>query len=69
VTEGEVLAELSVAFPKDPPTSEVFPEGFIDIRGLVLEDTRGEGALEPDVKHEQETIGSFMRSQREGTLQ
>ena len=45
VTDGEVLAELSRAFPDDPPTSAVFPEGFIDIIGLVLEDTRGEGAM------------------------
>jgi hypothetical protein len=69
VTDGEVLAELGKAFPEDPPTSEVFPEGFIDIIGLVLEDTRGEGAIDSHVKLEQETIEDFLRSQREGALQ
>ena len=69
VNSGEVLAELGRAFPKDPPTSAVFPLGFIDIIGLVLEDTRGEGAIDPHVKPEQETIEDFMRSQREGALQ
>ncbi len=69
VTDGEVLAELSRAFPEDPPTSAVFPEGFIDIIGLVLEDTRGEGAIDPHIKIEQETIEDFMKSQREGALQ
>jgi hypothetical protein len=67
--ENEVLAELGRAFPEDPPTSAVFPEGFIGIRGLVLEDTRGEGALEPEVKPEQETIEGFIISQRESALQ
>ena len=69
VTDGEVLAELGRAFPEDPPTSEVFPLGFIDIIGLVLEDTRGEGAIDPHVKPEQETIEDFMKSQRESALQ
>jgi hypothetical protein len=69
VTDGEVLAELGRAFPENAPTSAVFPKGFIGIRGLVLEDTRGEGALELDVKPEQETIEDFMISQREGALQ
>ncbi len=69
VTEGEVLAKLASDFPEDPPTSAVFPEGFIAIRGLVLEDTRGEGALELEAKPEQETIEDLMRAQREGALQ
>ena len=60
VPEGDVLAKLASAFPEDPPTSAVFPEGFIGIRGLVLEDTRGEGALEPEVKPEQETFEYFL---------
>jgi len=69
VTDGDVLAELSRAFPDNPPTLAVFPEGFIDIIGLVLEDTRGEGALDPHIKPEKETIEEFMKSQREGALQ
>ena len=69
VTDGEVLAALSRAFPDDPPTSAVFPEGFIDIIGLVLEDTRGEGAIDPHVKPEIETIEDFMKSQRDGVFE
>ena len=69
MTDGEVLAELGRAFPEDAPTSAVFPEGFIGIRGLVLEDTRGEGAINPHFKPEQETIEDFIRAQREGVLQ
>ena len=69
VTEDDVLAKLASAFPKNPPTSAVFPLGFIGIRGLVLEDTRGEGALEPEVKPKQETVEDFMISQRETALQ
>ncbi|MGD0643764.1 MAG: hypothetical protein ABSA75_02545 [Candidatus Bathyarchaeia archaeon] len=69
VNSGEVLAELRKAFPEDPPSPAVFPDGFIGIRGLVLEDTRGEGALEPEVKPEQETIEGFIISQRESALQ
>ena len=69
VTEGDVLAKLASSFPEDPPTTAVFPEGFIGIRGLVLEDTRGEGALEPEYKPEQETIEDFIISQRESALQ
>ncbi len=68
VNSGEVLAELGRAFPDDPPTSAVFPLGFVDIIGLVLEDTRGEGAMDPHVKIEQETIEDFMKSQREGAV-
>ena len=69
VTESDVLDKLASAFPEDPPTSAVFPEGFIGIRGLVLEDTRGEGPLEPEVKPEQETIEDFIISQRESAMQ
>ena len=69
MTSGEVLAELSRAFPEDPPTSAVFPEGFIGIKGLVLDDTRGEGALELGGQPKQETIEDFMISQRAGALQ
>ena len=46
VTVGDLLSELSKAFPEDPPTSACFPEGWIDLRGLVLCDSRGEGVLE-----------------------
>lgn len=46
VDEGDVLAELSRAFPDDPPTSAVCPEGWIAVQGLVLNDTRGTGALQ-----------------------
>ncbi len=69
VTDGEVLAELGKAFPEDPPTSAVFPLGFIGIKGLVLNDTYGTGALEPVGRPKQETITSFMISQREGAFQ
>ena len=69
VTEDEVLAKLGKAFPEDPPTSAVFPEGFIGIRGLILEDNRGKGALDPADEPEQETIEDFMISQRMSVLQ
>jgi hypothetical protein len=46
VTTGDLLSELCKAFPEDPPTSACFPEGWIDLRGLVLCDSRGEGALD-----------------------
>jgi len=69
LVDCEVLSELGRVFPEDPPTSTVFPDGFIGIRGLVLEDTRGEGALEPEVKFERETIEGFMISQRESAMQ
>jgi len=46
VTAGDLLSELSRAFPEDPPTSACFPLGWVDIRGLVLFDSRGEGALD-----------------------
>lgn len=43
VTAGDLLSELSKAFPEHPPTSACFPEGWIDLRGQVLCDSRGEG--------------------------
>jgi hypothetical protein len=46
VSDGDVLAELSRVFPVNPPTSECFPEGWIGVEGLVLDDTRGEGVLD-----------------------
>ena len=46
VTAGDLLSELSKAFPEDPPTSACFPDGWIDVCGLVLFDSRGEGALD-----------------------
>jgi hypothetical protein len=46
VVEGDVLAELGRAFPNDTPTSEAFPVGWVGFVGLVLDDTRGEGALQ-----------------------
>jgi hypothetical protein len=46
VTTGDLLSELSKAFPEDPPTAACFPKGWIDLRGLVLYDSRGEGVLD-----------------------
>jgi hypothetical protein len=52
--DGDVLAELNRVFPEAHLTSAVFPEGLIPIansgevllRGLVLDDTYGKGALQ-----------------------
>jgi hypothetical protein len=54
VSSADVLAELNRVFPDGHLTSAVFPEGLIPIanssevllRGLVLDDTYGKGALQ-----------------------
>jgi hypothetical protein len=51
---GDLLSELSKAFPEDPPTSACFPEGWIDLRGLVLCDSRGEGVLDYSLRLSEE---------------
>ena len=43
---GEVLSVVKAAFPNEVPDSEVFPEGYEAIHGLVLCDTRGCGVLD-----------------------
>ena len=63
--DGDVLAELSSAFPDDPPTMVVCPEGFEAIEGLVLNDPYGRGALEPKVKPEPLSLCEFMKLQRQ----
>jgi hypothetical protein len=60
---GDVLAELGRVFPEDSPTMVVCPEGFEAVKGLVLNDPYGCGALEPKVKPTPLSLCEFMKLQ------
>jgi hypothetical protein len=59
-----VLAELDRVFPGGLPSLEVCPEGFEAVPGLVLDDSRGEGALTPAGRMGVLTINEFTIMQR-----
>ena len=69
VDEEGVLGELARAFPDMEASLEVCPEGFEGIRGLVLNDTRGTGALTPVCKTKVLTIREYMAMLRVGAVQ
>ena len=64
LNEDQVLFALALEFPEEAPGLEVCPEGFEPIRGLVLNDTRGEGALTPVGRPKVLSIDEFMVMKR-----
>jgi hypothetical protein len=46
VCVGAVRAAVKQVFPDLSPDEDVYPEGFEAVKGLVLNDTRGQGALD-----------------------
>jgi hypothetical protein len=66
VDEEAVLGELARAFPDMEASLEVCPESFEGIPGLVLNDTRGTGALTPVYKNKVLTIREYMAMLRLG---